>query len=250
MAGRIGPVTAKNRFYQVPHCNGGGYRDPSAAAEMRRIKSEGGWGVIFTEQVEIHHSSEITPFIELRIWDEDDMPGGNPGGCITGTDEALGETWYFVAPRSDVELLPRAINGTIRFGPSAYDGQRFAWIRLTFKDGRIERAGALAYMPQVDEIDRSFPAVGRFLAGRGDRDPEAVPEPCGELVVLRLDGVGKLLLERLAHLVAVADALPHLLKTADEFVVGELLRRVVAGEQCAELVEADVDLADRRGRAL
>jgi dimethylamine/trimethylamine dehydrogenase len=43
---RIGPVTAKNRFYQVPHCNGGGYRDPSAAAEMRRVKSEGGWGVI------------------------------------------------------------------------------------------------------------------------------------------------------------------------------------------------------------
>lgn len=72
---QIGPVIAKNRFYQVPHCNGGGYRDPSAAAEMRRVKSEGGWGVIFTEQVEIHHSSEITPFIELRIWDEDDLPG-------------------------------------------------------------------------------------------------------------------------------------------------------------------------------
>ena len=32
---KIGPVTAKNRFYQVPHCNGGGYRDPSAAAAMR-----------------------------------------------------------------------------------------------------------------------------------------------------------------------------------------------------------------------
>ncbi len=72
---KIGPVTAKNRFYQVPHCNGGGYRDPSAAAEMRRVKSEGGWGVIFTEQVEIHHTSEITPFIELRIWDDDDIPG-------------------------------------------------------------------------------------------------------------------------------------------------------------------------------
>lgn len=71
---KIGPVTARNRFYQVPHCNGGGYRDPSAAAEMRRVKSEGGWGVIFTEQVEIHHSSEITPFIELRIWDDDDLP--------------------------------------------------------------------------------------------------------------------------------------------------------------------------------
>ena len=34
---KIGPVIAKNRFYQVPHCNGGGYRDPSAAAEMRNI---------------------------------------------------------------------------------------------------------------------------------------------------------------------------------------------------------------------
>ncbi|MEL6423598.1 MAG: FAD-dependent oxidoreductase [Pseudomonadota bacterium] len=70
----IGPVTAKNRFYQVPHCNGGGYRDPSAAAAMRGVKAEGGWGVVFTEQVEIHHTSEITPFIELRIWDDDDVP--------------------------------------------------------------------------------------------------------------------------------------------------------------------------------
>ncbi len=71
---KIGPVTAKNRFYQVPHCNGGGYRDPSAAAEMRRTKSEGGWGVIFTEQTEMHHTSEITPFIELRLWEDQDIP--------------------------------------------------------------------------------------------------------------------------------------------------------------------------------
>ena len=71
----IGPVVAKNRFYQVPHCNGGGYRDPSAAAEMRRVKAEGGWGVVFTEQCEMHHSSEITPFIELRLWEDQDIPG-------------------------------------------------------------------------------------------------------------------------------------------------------------------------------
>jgi dimethylamine/trimethylamine dehydrogenase len=71
---RIGPVIAKNRFYQVPHCNGGGYRDPMAVVEMRRTKAEGGWGVIFTEQVEIHQTSEISPFIELRIWDDDDLP--------------------------------------------------------------------------------------------------------------------------------------------------------------------------------
>jgi len=71
---QIGPVTAKNRFYQVPHCNGGGYRDPSAAAAMRGIKAQGGWGVIFTEQTEMHHSSEITPFIELRLWEDQDIP--------------------------------------------------------------------------------------------------------------------------------------------------------------------------------
>ncbi|MFY0620224.1 MAG: FAD-dependent oxidoreductase [Pelagimonas sp.] len=71
---KIGPHTAKNRFYQVPHCNGGGYRDPSAAAEMRGIKAEGGWGVIFTEQCEMHHTSEITPFIELRLWEDKDIP--------------------------------------------------------------------------------------------------------------------------------------------------------------------------------
>ena len=71
---KIGPLTAKNRFYQVPHCNGGGYRDPSAVAEMRAAKAEGGWGVIFTEQTEMHHSSEITPFIELRLWEDQDIP--------------------------------------------------------------------------------------------------------------------------------------------------------------------------------
>ncbi len=70
----IGPVVAKNRFYQVPHCNGAGYRDPSAAAEMRGVKAEGGWGVIFTEQTEMHPSSEITPFIELRLWEDQDIP--------------------------------------------------------------------------------------------------------------------------------------------------------------------------------
>ncbi len=71
---RIGPVTAKNRFYQVPHCNGAGYREPEAVMEMRRVKSEGGWGVIYTEQADVHWSSDITPYIELRNWNDDDLP--------------------------------------------------------------------------------------------------------------------------------------------------------------------------------
>jgi len=71
---RIGPKVAKNRFFQVPHCNGGGYRDPSAVVEMRRTKAEGGWGVIFTEQTEIHPTSEVTPYIEQRLWEDRDIP--------------------------------------------------------------------------------------------------------------------------------------------------------------------------------
>ncbi|MGH3358088.1 MAG: NAD(P)-binding protein [Nocardioidaceae bacterium] len=71
---RIGPLVTRNRFFQVPHCNGMGYRDPSAQAAMRRIKAEGGWSVVCTEQVEIHPTSDITPFIELRIWDDQDLP--------------------------------------------------------------------------------------------------------------------------------------------------------------------------------
>ncbi|MGE0008837.1 MAG: FAD-dependent oxidoreductase [Parvibaculaceae bacterium] len=71
---RIGPVTARNRFYQVPHCNGMGYRDVSALAAMRGMKAEGGWGVVCTEMVEVHHGSDVAPYVELRNWDDRDVP--------------------------------------------------------------------------------------------------------------------------------------------------------------------------------
>lgn len=71
---RIGPVTARNRFYQVPHCNGMGYRDASALASMRGMKAEGGWAVVCTEMVEIHHGSDVAPYVELRNWDDQDIP--------------------------------------------------------------------------------------------------------------------------------------------------------------------------------
>src|SRR5512139_3523786 len=70
---QIGPVIAKNRFYQVPHCNGFGYRMPQSLAAMRGIKAEGGWGVVCTEEVEIHHSSDVSPYFEGRLWDEADV---------------------------------------------------------------------------------------------------------------------------------------------------------------------------------
>jgi dimethylamine/trimethylamine dehydrogenase len=71
---QIGPVTAPNRFYQVPHCNGFGHRMPRGLAAMRGIKAEGGWGVVCTEEVEIHHSSDLSPYFEGRLWSDDDIP--------------------------------------------------------------------------------------------------------------------------------------------------------------------------------
>ena len=46
---RIGPVTAPNRFYQVPHCTGMGMDQPASLMRLREIKAEGGWGVVNTE---------------------------------------------------------------------------------------------------------------------------------------------------------------------------------------------------------
>ena len=70
----IGPVVARNRFFQVPHCNGMGHRDPTALAEMRGMKAEGGWAVVCTEEVEIHPTSEVSPYAEGRLWDDSDIP--------------------------------------------------------------------------------------------------------------------------------------------------------------------------------
>ncbi|MDH3539066.1 MAG: FAD-dependent oxidoreductase [Acidimicrobiia bacterium] len=92
---QIGPVTARNRFFQVPHCNGMGYRDPSAVAEMRGIKAEGGWAVVCTEEVEIHPSSDFSPYIEGRLWDDEDIPALarsaeriHDGGALAGIELA------------------------------------------------------------------------------------------------------------------------------------------------------------------
>jgi len=70
---RIGPVTAPNRFYQVPHCTGMGYRHPNALAAMRGMKAAGGWGVVCTEYCSIHPSSDESPHNTAALWDDGDV---------------------------------------------------------------------------------------------------------------------------------------------------------------------------------
>ncbi len=71
---QIGPKSTRNRFYQVPHCNGMGHRYPRAMAEMRGVKAEGGWGVVCTEECSIHPSSDLSPATLMRLWDDSDLP--------------------------------------------------------------------------------------------------------------------------------------------------------------------------------
>jgi len=70
---KIGPVTAKNRFYQVPHCTGMGWIRPNTLAAMRGIKAEGGWGVVNTEYCSVHPSSDNSAFPNAALWDDDDV---------------------------------------------------------------------------------------------------------------------------------------------------------------------------------
>ena len=71
---RIGPVTAKNRFYQPPHCNGMGEHRPHMHAAMRATKAEGGWAVINTEHCSISPSDDILAEVVQTLWDDADIP--------------------------------------------------------------------------------------------------------------------------------------------------------------------------------
>ena len=71
---RIGSHLAKNRFFQVPHCNGMGTKYPRSMTAMRRMKAEGGWAVVCTEETEIDPTTDMSPLTEGRLWHDRDIP--------------------------------------------------------------------------------------------------------------------------------------------------------------------------------
>ena len=72
---KIGPVTAKNRFFQVPHCNGMGHAHAAAHAAHARDEGRGrlGRGLHRGDARSIPRG-DITPFVEARLWDDRDIP--------------------------------------------------------------------------------------------------------------------------------------------------------------------------------
>ncbi len=122
---QIGPVTAPNRFYQVPHCTGMGWQRPRTLAAMRGVKAEGGWGVVCTEYCSIHPSSDDVPFPSASLWDDSDIAANalateniHAHGALAGA-----ELWYGGA---------RSVNGLTRDVPRdvasipALNGEPFA----------------------------------------------------------------------------------------------------------------------------
>ncbi len=93
---KIGPVTSKNRFYQVPHCTGMGYARPNTLNKMREMTAEGGWGVVNTEYCSIHPSANEDPHPQCTLWDEGDVK--NLGKMVEGVhrhDALAGvQLWY------------------------------------------------------------------------------------------------------------------------------------------------------------
>jgi dimethylamine/trimethylamine dehydrogenase len=70
---KIGPVTAPNRFYAVPHAAGMTNSMPRMRAAFRETKAEGGWGVVCSGYVSIDPSSDDAPLPFATLWDDDDI---------------------------------------------------------------------------------------------------------------------------------------------------------------------------------
>src|SRR5438874_2202917 len=65
---QIGPKTMKNRFYQIPHCNGFGSERPLSQAYFRAMKAEGGYAACCTEYCSHSYLPQqfLTPYYNHR----------------------------------------------------------------------------------------------------------------------------------------------------------------------------------------
>jgi len=111
---QIGPLTARNRFFQVPHCSGMGHLLPRSDAAMRSMKAEGGWAVVCTEQCSFHPHSEIAPYPETKLWEQDDVvrmrhwtDTVHAGGAIAGIELV-----------SNASSMPNWYSREVPMGPS------------------------------------------------------------------------------------------------------------------------------------
>jgi dimethylamine/trimethylamine dehydrogenase len=212
----IGPVTAPNRFYQVPHCNGMGYRMPAALAAMRGVKAEGGWGVVCTEETEIHFSGDLSPNIEGRIWDDVDIPAlqlmtdaVHSHGALAGIELTYSGHHALNLYSRVPSLGPRSLRGGFNPGQTRrMDKEDIQNLRRWHRQAaiRAQKAGfdiiycyaghdlsvamhflLRRYNDRSDEYGGSLKNRVRFLRELIEDTKEAVGDTCGVAVRLAVD---------------------------------------------------------------
>lgn len=236
---KIGPVTTKNRFYQVPHCTGMGYARPNTLNRMRAMTAEGGWGVVCTEYCSIHPSANEDPYPQCTLWDEDDVR--NLGELVDGVHEhgALAgvQLWYGGFSTGNHVTRENSLGPSsmpVWHGVSqtqAMDKSDIAELRRWHRDAalRAKRAGfdivyvyaGHGYLPaqflspventRTDEYGGSFENRARLIKELLEETKEAIGDTCA--VAFRFavdnldrqlgithDGEGRQLVEYLAEL--------------------------------------------------
>jgi dimethylamine/trimethylamine dehydrogenase len=143
---------------------------PRGQAAMRAVKAEGGWGVVCTEEVEIHHSTDLSPFFEGRLWDDADIPAYaliadsiHQHGTLAGIELTYNGHAASNLYSRTAALGPRSMSLT---GASGYEpGQTRAATKDDFKSlRRWHRAAALRAKKAGFDIIYVYAGHGLALA--------------------------------------------------------------------------------------
>ncbi|MBO0805850.1 MAG: FAD-dependent oxidoreductase [Nocardiopsaceae bacterium] len=203
----IGPKTLKNRFYQVPHCNGAGSEKPGMQAYNRGMKAEGGWAAVCTEYCSIHPESDDIMRVSARIWDDEDARNlsvmcdkAHEHGALAGI-----ELWYGGphAPCMESRHQPRgpfqiASEFEINTYPRYMDADDIRLVQRYYVDAAIRARqagfdivyvyGAHSYLPlqflspyynkRTDAYGGSFDNRARFWRETLEKVREAVGDDC------------------------------------------------------------------------
>ena len=182
---QLGPVTARNRFFQVPHCNGMGHLRPAALAEMRGVKAEGGWAVVCTEEVEFHWASDLSPFAEGSLIDDQDLPAhalmvdrvhahGALAGCELVHSGRTAANLEVREPPMGVVALP--VEGVHPVQARAMNARDIADLRRWHRQG-VERAIRAGYDLVYVYAGHALATLQTFLSRRFNTRTDAYGGP-------------------------------------------------------------------------
>ncbi|MBT6118868.1 MAG: FAD-dependent oxidoreductase [Rhodospirillaceae bacterium] len=176
---KIGPKTAKNRFYQPPHCNAMGAARPHTHAAMRGVKAEGGWAVVNTEHCAIHPRSDMLPDNLQTIWDDRDIPAlalmceaVHEHGALAGVQLAYATYWNSNRSSREVPMGPmhRTVTPYEPVQARAMDKQDIRDLLRWWGNacGRAQQAGF-----DIINVDANFSTIAfQFLSPRNRRTDE------------------------------------------------------------------------------